>query len=47
MFFKIGIIKYFAIFTEKRLCWSRNLIKLQAFRPTTLLKKYSNAGVFL
>ena len=32
MFFKIGIIKHFAMFTWKHLCWSPFLIKLQAFR---------------
>ena len=31
MFFKIGVLKLFANFTEKRLCWSLFLIKLQAF----------------
>ena len=33
MLFKIGILKNFAIFTGKHLCWSFFLIKLQAFRP--------------
>ena len=42
MFFKIGCIKNFAIFTGKHLCWGLFLIKLQALRPTTLLKKDSN-----
>ena len=28
MFFKIGVLKNFAIFTEKHLCWSLFLIKL-------------------
>ena len=36
--FKTGVLKNFAIFTEKRLCWSLSLIKLQAFRLGTLLK---------
>ena len=31
MFFKIGVLKKFAIFTGKRQCWSLFLIKLQAF----------------
>ena len=31
----------------KHLCWSLILIKLQPFRPTTLLKRDSNTGVFL
>ena len=30
MFFKIGVLKNFAIFAEKHLCWSLFLIKLQA-----------------
>ena len=32
MFFKIGILKKFENFTEKHLCWSLFLIKLQDFR---------------
>ena len=39
MLFKISILKNFAIFTGKHLCWDHYLIKLQAFRPTTLLKR--------
>ena len=31
MFFKIGVLENFAIFTGKRLCWSFFLIKLQAW----------------
>ena len=38
MLFKTGVLKNFAIFTEKRLYWSLSLIKLQAFRLGTLLK---------
>ena len=30
MFFKIGVLTNFAIFTGKHLCWSLLLIKLQA-----------------
>ena len=37
-FIKKPVLKYFAIFTWKRLCWSLFLIKLQAFRSATLLK---------
>ena len=44
---KKAILKYFAIFTEKHLCWSLFIIKLQAFRPATLLKSDSSTGVFL
>ena len=32
MFFKIGVLKIFSIFTGKHLCWSLFLIKLQALR---------------
>ena len=38
MFFKIGALINFAIFTEKHTCWSFSLIKLHAWRPATLLK---------
>ena len=40
-------LKNFAIFTGKHLCWSLFLIKLklQAFRPATLLKRDSNTDV--
>ena len=47
MFFKIGFPKKFAFFVEKRLCSSLFLIKLQAFRDETLLKRDSSTGVFL
>ena len=47
MFFKIGVLKNFAIFTEKHLRWSLLLIKLKAFRPVTLLKRDSFTGVLL
>ena len=33
-----------ANFTGKHLCWSLFLIKLQAFRPATLLKRDSNTA---
>ena len=39
MFFKIGVIINFLIFTRKYLCWSLFLIKLQDWWPATLLKK--------
>ena len=35
MFFKIGLLYNAPIFTEKHLCWTLFLIKLQAFRPPT------------
>ena len=44
---KEAVLKNFARFTEKHLCWSLFLIKLQAFRGATLLKTDSNTGVFL
>ena len=47
MFFKIGVLRNFAIFTGKHLHLSNFLIKLQAFKPATLLKRDSNTGVFL
>ena len=47
MFFKIGVPKNWAIFTGKHLCWSLILIKLQAWRPTKLLKRDSNIDVSL
>ena len=39
MFFKIGVIINFPIFTRKYLRWSLFLIKLQYWCPATLLKK--------
>ena len=44
MFFKTGILNKFSSFTEKHLCWTFFLIKLQDFRPATLLKRDSNTG---
>ena len=32
IFFKIGVLKNFAVFAEKQLCWILFLIELQAFR---------------
>ena len=42
---KTAVLKNFAIFTWRHLCWSLFLIKLEA--SAALLKKDSNAGVFL
>ena len=39
MFFKIGVLKNFAIFAGKQICWSNLLIKLQAWRSAILLKE--------
>ena len=44
---KIGVSKNFANFKGRQLCWSLFLIRLQALKPTTLLKGDSNTGVFL
>ena len=44
MFFKIGALKNFAIFTGKGLCWSLLLINLQTYN---FMKRDSNTGVFL
>ena len=46
MFFKIDVLKNFASFTGKHRCYSLSLIKLQVFRPATLLKRDSNTGAF-
>ena len=45
MFFKTGVLKNFAKFTEKHLCGSLFLIKLRAW-PATLLKRDSYTDVF-
>ena len=45
MFFKIGVLKNFAIFTGKHLCWSLFLIKPHDSSPATLLKRDSYTGV--
>ena len=39
VFCKKAVLKYFAKFTEKELCWSLFLIKSQAFSPAGLLKR--------
>ena len=44
---KKAVLKNFAIFTGKYLCYNFFLIKLRAWRTGTLLKRDSNAGVFL
>ena len=43
MFFKKGVLKSFAIFTGKHLCWS---LFFEDFRHATLLKRDSDTGVF-
>ena len=42
-----AIVKSFAIFTGKQLCWSLFLMKLHVFRSVTFLKRDSNTDVFL
>ena len=44
---KRGVLKNFANFTGKHLCWSLFLIMLQSFNPATFLKRDSNTGVLL
>ena len=39
---KKGVLKNFALFTRKHLCWSFFLIKLRTFRTATLLKRNSS-----
>ena len=46
-FIKKAVLKNFAIFSWKHLCWSLILIKLQGFSSATLSKRDSNTGVFL
>ena len=42
MFFKIDVLKNFANFTGKHLCWSLFSIQLQALRSAPLLKRDFN-----
>ena len=45
---KKGVLKNFANFTEKHLCWNLLLLKLQALQALQLyFKKDSNTGFFL
>ena len=46
MFFKTGVLKNFAIFAEKRLCWRLFLINLQDLRLAFSLKKTLQHGRF-
>ena len=39
MFFKIGVLEYFAIFTGKHLCWSLFLITLLKRDSSNFIKK--------
>ena len=47
MFFKIDVLKNFTMFAGKHLPWSLFLVKLQALRYATLLKRDSNTDVFV
>ena len=47
MFFKIAVLKDFAITVKKHLYLSAFLISLQAYTPAFLLKRESTTGVFL
>ena len=47
MFCQKGALNIFGIFTGKHQCWSLLLTKLQAWKPTTLLKRDSDKGGFL
>ena len=42
-----GVLKNLRNFTGKHLCWSLFLIKLQTFRPATLLRRETKTGFFL
>ena len=46
IFFKIGVLKKFAIFTVEHLCLCLFLIKLLALRAATLLKRVFKTRVF-
>ena len=46
VFSKKAVLKKFANFTRKHLCWNLFSVKLQAFSPATILKKDSNTGVY-
>ena len=46
MFFEIGVLKNFAIFTGKHLCWSL-FNKVAGVRPATLLKERLHHRCFL
>ena len=47
VFIKKAVLNNFPIFAGKHLCWSLFLIKLQDFRPATILKVDFNTVVFL
>ena len=45
IFYEIGSLKIFAIFKGNHLCWGLFLIKVQALRTATFLKRNYNTGV--
>ena len=47
IFYKIHNLKNLKKLTEKHLCWSHSLIKLQVSRPETRLKRDSCTRIFL
>ena len=47
MFFKIGVLKNFAIYTRKHLCWSLLFNKVAGLRPAILIKKRLQHKCFL
>ena len=47
MSFKIEVFKNFSIFTGKHLCWILFVIMLAAYNPANLLKRDSDASIFL
>ena len=47
VFFKIGVLKYFAVLTEKHLRSDLFLVKFQTFRSASFLRRDCNTGVFL
>ena len=44
MFFEVGNLNIFVIFTGKHLSWGLFLIKLRALRRATFFKRDSNTG---
>ena len=45
--YRKSVLKNFAIFTWKHLCWSLFVITLQVFSPATLFRRDSKTGIFL
>ena len=47
MFFRIGVLKNFTIFSGKYLCWSFFLIKLQACNFSVNIAKFLGTDFFM